>query len=142
MRFVLAVSFITVIFSGCVTQEQIKANRRWEHQYNTNVYIHIIDLRQLGKEHVAMDIIDKKISIGMTRNDVYYALRLSGQEDDGNLRTSRLSPGSNGYSFEIKVNRTVNRFGTSMQWVMPESGFNGPKYIYIDDGILTSWQGN
>ena len=143
MRFILAVSIATVIFSGCApSQERLNAIRKWESDYILQVERYCWRLNQDGKTEFEKAIWAKKSVIGMSRNDVYWALRLTGSEDEGNLKTTSLSPGSNGYSYEIKVNRTVNRFGTSMQWVMPESGFNGPKYIYIDDGILTSWQSN
>lgn len=141
MRFFLAVSIATVVFSGCApSQERLEAIKKWESDYGADVELHCLDLEDSGKTEFAQAVRAKKILIGMSRNDVYTALRLCGNENNGNLTTCRLSPGSNGYSEEITVNRTVNRFGTSMQWVMPQRNFSGPNYIYFDDNILTTWQ--
>lgn len=141
MRFILAVSIATVIFSGCApSQERLNAIRKWESDAIAKVERYCWRLNQDGKTEFEKAIWAKKIVIGMSRNDVCMALRLTGSEDKGNLKTSSLSPGSNGYSEEITVNRTVNRFGTSMQWVMPQRNFSGPKYIYFDDNFLTTWQ--
>ncbi|MBL6775109.1 MAG: hypothetical protein ISQ26_06825 [Candidatus Puniceispirillum sp.] len=35
-----------------------------------------------------------------------------------------------------KVNRTVNQYGVSEQWVFRSTGW----YVYTDDGVITSWQ--
>lgn len=37
------------------------------------------------------------------------------------------------------VNRTVTRYGTHEQWIYGEP-ISGATYIYLEDGIITSWQ--
>ena len=124
---------------GCTTAEQRQRTLKWEREYEAEVREYAeLAVFLGGSLQVARDVRAKKISIGMTRNDVYKALRLTGIENNNSLRTSSLSPGAS-YGEAIDVNRTVNAFGTYDQWVMPDS-YSGPKYIYIDDGILTSWQ--
>ena len=123
---------------GCTTAEQRQRTQQWELNYKVKVANYVNRTETSGR--VASNISAKRLSIGMSRNDVYWALRLTGNEDNGTLATSRLSPGSSGNSRSIEVNRTVNEYGTYEQWVMPDYGYSGPKYIYIDKGILTSWQ--
>ena len=43
------------------------------------------------------------------------------------------------YGPPTDVNRTVTKYGVSEQWVY-EREHLGNKYLYFDDGILTSWQ--
>ncbi len=135
MRLVLCLSLVALIFSGCLTPEQRQRSQQWETNYKANVAKYVT--RTGTSDRVASNIRAKRLSIGMTRNDVYRALRLAGHEDEDSLTTTSLSPG--GRNGPIEVNRTVTASGTYDQWVMPD-GFSGPKYIYIDDGILTSWQ--
>jgi hypothetical protein len=139
MRLVLCLSLVALIFSGCETPEQRQKQRQrsqqWETNYNADVAKYVT--RTGTSDRVASNVRGKSLFIGMSRNSVYYALRLTGREDNNTLKTTRLSPG--GRNGPIEVNRTVTASGTYDQWVMPD-GFSGPKYIYIDDGILTSWQ--
>ena len=139
MRFVLAVSFVTVIFSGCVTPAEIEAQKKWETDYEVALELHCMDLEDNGKAETAKKIRNLTISIGMTKLDVIYAMRLVGNESSG------LYDRENDYGRiihnHVNVNKTVTRFGTSTQWVMPENGWK-IGYLYFDDGILESWQSN
>ncbi len=152
MRLVLCLSLVALIFSGCETpeqrreqwfeeQEQRQRTRQWETNYMADVAKYVT--RTGTSDRVASHVRGRSLFIGMSRNDVYFALRLTGNEDKNTLKTTYLSPGFSHLGaragYPIEVNRTVTASGTNDQWVMPD-GLNGPKYIYIDDGILTSWQ--
>lgn len=139
MRLVLAVSFMTVILSGCQTPAEIKAQKKAGTDYEVDLELHCMDLEDIGKAQAAKNIRNKRFSIGMTKLDVIYALRLVGSESSG-LYSSK--PGAFRYGSEqVVVNKTVTRYGTRTQWVMPDR-YTNPTYLYFDDGILESWQGN
>ena len=132
MRFVLAVSFITMIFSGCVTPAQKKA----EANYNAKLERHCESLANIGKAEIANNVRNGRISIGMTKLDVIYAMRLVGNEIAG-IYTSK--PGTMRFnSQQVNVNKNVTSFGASTQWAMPYGWTI--RYLHFEDAILWSWQ--
>ena len=136
MRFVLAVSFITMIFSGCVTPAEIEAQKKWETDYEVALELHCMDLEDNGKAETAKKIRNLTISIGMTKLDVIYAMRLVGNEIAG-IYTSK--PGTMRFnSQQVNVNKNVTSFGASTQWAMPYGWTI--RYLHFEDAILWSWQ--
>lgn len=74
------------------------------------------DLENKFGRNNAGRIMAKQIWIGMTKE---MAIESKGRPDD--------------------INRSVNEYGTSEQWIYGED-ISNRRYLYFDDGVLTSWQ--
>ncbi|MGE4619052.1 MAG: hypothetical protein AAEJ04_04495 [Planctomycetota bacterium] len=147
MKLAIVVSFAALVLSGCAQGPDHAEIREWEDAYDAMIEEYIDNAGFHNRLQVAIDIRNKKPSSGMTRTEVYYSLRLVGDEKDGDLSTTHLSPA---WIVEpapitvlpfriaaIKVHRTVTPSGTATQWVVPNAR---PGYFSFEDGILTSCQ--
>lgn len=94
--------------------------------HNSNVWLHKESAKILMARGKYIDVIKKYGKITGTKI-------LNGEYWIGMTESMAISGGW--YPGSVKVNRTVNRYGTSEQWVCKRG-----VYLYFDDGILTAFQ--
>jgi hypothetical protein len=98
------------------------------------------DSQRLEAARASVNPFDWRPKIGMTTEQV--RTRLAEAKSAESSGTSKFQPDIDGWFMyrDLQINRSTSAHGVSEQWVFLGYGRLPSKYLYFDDGILTSIQ--